>query len=79
MVSRRRDDGARERNPTALRETCGYCETSPRTTKTPHSQGFRECAEEDSNLHPLIPDQALNPCHPGVRCGLCVHIVQNER
>jgi len=23
-------------------------------------QGFRRCAEEDSNLHPVIPDQALN-------------------
>ena len=24
---------------------------------------FRVCAEEDSNLHPVIPDQALNPIH----------------
>jgi hypothetical protein len=23
-------------------------------------RGFHECAEEDSNLHPVIPDQALN-------------------
>jgi hypothetical protein len=23
-------------------------------------RGFSECAEEDSNLHPVIPDQALN-------------------
>jgi hypothetical protein len=29
-------------------------------TKAPHTRGFRECAEEDSNLHPVIPDQALN-------------------
>src|SRR5215218_6193338 len=32
----------------------------PCTTKAPRTQGFRECAEEDSNLHPVIPDQALN-------------------
>src|SRR3954467_10158958 len=31
-----------------------------RTTKAPRTQGFRRCAEEDSNLHPVIPDQALN-------------------
>ena len=31
-----------------------------RTTKAPPTRGFRECAEEDSNLHPVIPDQALN-------------------
>ena len=30
------------------------------TTKAPHTAPFRECAEEDSNLHPVIPDQALN-------------------
>jgi len=24
---------------------------------------FPRCAEEDSNLHPVIPDQALNPVH----------------
>ena len=29
-------------------------------TKAPRTRGFRECAEEDSNLHPVIPDQALN-------------------
>jgi len=23
-------------------------------------RGFHVCAEEDSNLHPVIPDQALN-------------------
>jgi hypothetical protein len=23
-------------------------------------RGFSKCAEEDSNLHPVIPDQALN-------------------
>jgi hypothetical protein len=33
---------------------------SPPTTKAPRTQGFRRCAEEDSNLHPVIPDQALN-------------------
>jgi hypothetical protein len=26
----------------------------------PAVQGFRSCAEEDSNLHPVIPDQALD-------------------
>jgi hypothetical protein len=33
---------------------------APKTTKAPHTRGFRECAEEDSNFHPVIPDQALN-------------------
>jgi hypothetical protein len=28
--------------------------------KAPQMRGFHECAEEDSNLHPVIPDQALN-------------------
>jgi hypothetical protein len=28
--------------------------------ESPAYAGFRECAEEDSNLHPVIPDQALN-------------------
>jgi hypothetical protein len=29
-------------------------------TKAPPERGFLRCAEEDSNLHPVIPDQALN-------------------
>ena len=33
---------------------------SPRTTKAPPCGAFARCAEEDSNLHPVIPDQALN-------------------
>jgi hypothetical protein len=28
-------------------------------SKAPHLRGFSSCAEEDSNLHPVIPDQAL--------------------
>jgi hypothetical protein len=32
----------------------------PRTTKAPTCGAFARCAEEDSNLHPVIPDQALN-------------------
>ena len=28
--------------------------------KSPAGRGFSRCAEEDSNLHPVIPDQALN-------------------
>ena len=28
--------------------------------KRPAGRGFSRCAEEDSNLHPVIPDQALN-------------------
>jgi hypothetical protein len=31
-----------------------------RREKAPQMRGFRRCAEEDSNLHPVIPDQALN-------------------
>ena len=37
---------------------------SPEAAKAPHTQGFRECAQEDSNLHPVIPDQALNLVTP---------------
>ncbi len=43
--------------------------------KTPLERGFLACAEEDSNLHPVIPDQALNlarlPIPPSApeRCG----------
>jgi hypothetical protein len=29
-------------------------------TAKPAGAGFLRCAEEDSNLHPVIPDQALN-------------------
>jgi hypothetical protein len=32
----------------------------PQTTKAPTCGAFAQCAEEDSNLHPVIPDQALN-------------------
>jgi hypothetical protein len=32
----------------------------PENAKSPAVRGFSECAEEDSNLHPVIPDQALN-------------------
>jgi hypothetical protein len=32
----------------------------PGTTKAPPCGAFAQCAEEDSNLHPAIPDQALN-------------------
>jgi hypothetical protein len=33
---------------------------TPRTQKAPPCGAFARCAEEDSNLHPVIPDQALN-------------------
>src|ERR671921_272509 len=43
----------------------------PVTKKAPHLRGFLPCAEEDSNLHPVIPDQALNlarlPIPPSAR------------
>ena len=46
---------------------------SPSTTKALRMQGFRRCAEEDSNLHPLSVDQALNlarlPIPPSARGG----------
>jgi hypothetical protein len=29
--------------------------------ESPAVAGLSRCAEEDSNLHPVIPDQALNP------------------
>src|SRR5918998_698619 len=39
--------------------------------KAPRLRGFLVCAEEDSNLHPVIPDQALNlarlPIPPSAR------------
>jgi hypothetical protein len=31
----------------------------PKNAKSPAERGFSRCAEEDSNLHPVIPDQAL--------------------
>jgi hypothetical protein len=31
----------------------------PENAKSPAMRGFSKCAEEDSNLHPVIPDQAL--------------------
>jgi hypothetical protein len=34
--------------------------SGPRTTKAPTCGAFARCAEEDSNLHPVIPEQALN-------------------
>src|SRR5215218_2527721 len=44
---------------------------SPRTKKPRFMRGFFQCAEEDSNLHPVIPDQALNlarlPIPPSAR------------
>jgi hypothetical protein len=45
----------------------------PGTRKAPQMRGFHVCAEEDSNLHPVIPDQALNlarlPIPPSARGG----------
>jgi hypothetical protein len=32
----------------------------PGNSRSPATRGFSKCAEEDSNLHPVIPDQALN-------------------
>ena len=50
---------------------CGPSESQPRTTKAPTCGAFARCAEEDSNLHPVIPDQALNlarlPIPPSAR------------
>src|SRR6201991_2544115 len=44
-----------------------------RTTKPRCLRGFVSCAEEDSNLHPVIPDQALNlarlPIPPSAQAG----------
>src|SRR3954451_11006773 len=36
--------------------------SGPRTTKAPREQGFRKCAEEDSNLHGAIAPQGPQPC-----------------
>jgi repressor LexA len=45
----------------------------PRTRKAPTSGALLRCAEEDSNLHPVIPDQALNlarlPIPPSAQAG----------
>ena len=35
-------------------------ERAPTNEKAPPCGAFASCAEEDSNLHPVIPDQALN-------------------
>jgi hypothetical protein len=43
-------------------ETCPIplAARTSRNEKAPQIRGFHVCAEEDSNLHPVIPDQALN-------------------
>jgi predicted DNA-binding transcriptional regulator AlpA len=54
----------------AGRRVC-HGRTRPKTAKAPRLRGFQTCAEEDSNLHPVIPDQALNlarlPIPPSAR------------
>ena len=35
-------------------------DATARDDKAPPCGAFASCAEEDSNLHPVIPDQALN-------------------
>jgi hypothetical protein len=49
-----------------------HSDESPAERRKPRRNGaFAECAEEDSNLHPVIPDQALNlarlPIPPSAR------------
>jgi hypothetical protein len=39
---------------------------------------FRRCAEEDSNLHPVIPDQALNLVWQVSYASIPCQIVQHE-
>jgi hypothetical protein len=51
---------------------------SPRTTKAPPCGAFASCAEEDSNLHPVIPDQALNPVHRLPIASIPCQIVTNR-
>ena len=45
--------------------------TASRNAESPALAGLSRCAEEDSNLHPVIPDQALNlarlPIPPSAR------------
>jgi hypothetical protein len=36
----------------------------PENDENPANAGLSKCAEEDSNLHPVIPDQALNLVTP---------------
>ena len=38
----------------------GVAAAGPQAAKPPANAGLSLCAEEDSNLHPVIPDQALN-------------------
>jgi hypothetical protein len=65
VVKRRRDGRHRKRrSSTTLR--------APRDREKARSRGLSlSCAEEDSNLHPVIPDQALNlarlPIPPSAR------------
>src|SRR3954469_14318891 len=53
--------------PTGRRRAC-------RHEKAPRSGASPKCAEEDSNLHPVIPDRALNlarrPIPPAARAGV---------
>ena len=68
------------RTPRRLRRVVTVVVTDPdrlraRNDESPTYAGLSRCAEEDSNLHPVIPDQALNLVHPSV---LCVQIVPNR-
>jgi hypothetical protein len=55
------DDLAVGQLPEALSRNVGpRVAASAENDERPAERGFRACAEEDSNLHPVIPDQALN-------------------
>ena len=65
-------DTTRHYSPLATRE---------RRSPFAHCGAFATCAEEDSNLHPVIPDQALNLVtrlsYPSVACQI-VRIVRSR-
>jgi hypothetical protein len=48
----------KERRRAAMSTATGFIRSA--ATKAPPCGAFARCAEEDSNLHPVIPDQALN-------------------
>jgi hypothetical protein len=66
---RGRADGRATELPEAPKQTFSRLhERNSRTTKPGGSGAFERYAEEDSNLHSVSPDQALNLVTRGVRC-----------
>jgi hypothetical protein len=62
LLTRRSELIGPAEHPLAVAAAAGVAERpGPRNDESPAvSEAFVRCAEEDSNLHPVSPDQALN-------------------